>query len=425
MDLCGVRGKSILSQMWKDLEVILMIKFIGLVVLKFTYNVSPLHPLAKYPGPLLWRASRLPASYHHARGDLYQCIAAIHAKYGPTVRIAPDELSFTAPTAWPQIYNSRPQLRKSIYHFAPADGERLPESMITAPDAEHTRLRRLTGPAFLNSGIAEVEPVLQRYVDLLCTQLTDASKEGSQNLVEWFLWALNDVIGQLALDQEFQCLEERRLHPWPSFLLGALKHVAGLNQFRRFGFSPKLLAPLMSKEMIARREDFFNAATSAVNQRLKREHDDDANLEAGKRDEGPKKQRDIVGLMLREMKGGEKLTEAEVTANSILIVGGGAETTSTCLSATMYHLCKTPRVMQKLRDELRQTFASSEEITVKACANMPYLKATIDESLRIFPVASFITPRVTPKGGHTVDGEVIPEGVSAHPSSTALYLGLG
>lgn len=287
--------------------------------------------------------------------------------------------------------------------------------MITAPDVEHTRLRRLAGPAFLNSGITEVEPVLQHYVDLLCTQLTSASKEGSQNMVEWFLWALNDVIGQLALNQEFQCLEKRRMHPWPSFLLGVLKQTAALNQFRRFGISLRLLAPLMTKEMVAERENWFNQATTAVNQRLKRERDESPKLEHGDH----KKQRDIVGLMLREMKGGERLTEAEITANSILIVGGGAETTSTCLSATLYHLCKTPRVMQKLRQELRRTFGSSEEITIKACSNMPYLKATIYESLRIFPVASYITPRVTPKGGHTIAGEVVPEGVSALLSASS------
>ena len=279
--------------------------------------------------------------------------------------------------------------------------------MITASDAEHARLRRLTGPAFLNSSIAEVEPVLQRYVDLLCTQLTKASEDGeSQNMVEWFLWTLNDVIGQLALDHEFQCLEKRRMHPWPSFLLGGLKQTAALNQFRRFGISLKVLVPFMTQEMIDARDNFLNTATSAINERLAREQDEDA----GKI--GETKRPDIVGLMLREMKGGERLSEAEVTANSVLIVGGGAETTSTCLSATIYHLCKSPRAMQKLKDEIRQTFASSEDITIKACANLPCLKATIDESLRVFPVASYITPRVTPKDGHVINGDVVPGGVS-------------
>jgi len=385
---------------------------VGLVVLKLIYNISPFHPLSKYPGPLLWRASRLPASYHHARGDLYKCIATMHAHYGATVRLAPDELSFTSPSAWPQIYNTRPQLAKSRYHFAAnASGRgaaaRLPESMITAPDAEHTRLRRLAGPAFLNAGIAEVEPVLQHYVDLLCTQLATASKEGgstSENMVEWFLWALNDVIGQLALDQEFQCLEKRRMHPWPSFLLGALKQTATVNQFRRFGVSVNLMKMLMPTKAREAQEGFLNTAKTAINQRLAKENNDHDETRVST---SGKKRPDIVGLMLREMKGGEKLSEAEVTANSVLIVGGGAETTSTCLSATIYHLCKTRRAMQRLRDEVRRTFVTSEQITLKAVADMPYLKATIDESLRIFPVASYITPRVTPDGGQLIDGDVV------------------
>ena len=199
--------------------------------------------------------------------------------------------------------------------------------MITAPDAEHTRLRRLAGPAFLNSSIREVEPVLQRYTEQLCSQLKDASAEGSQNMVQWLLWSANDIIGQLALDQEFQCLEKRRMHPWPSFLLNVLKQTALLNQFRRFGLSMKLLKVLMTKEMMDARERFFVMVESAVSQRLAREDD--------QKDSG-KTRPDIIGLMLREMKNGERLSEREIIANSILIVGGGSETTSTCLSATLY-----------------------------------------------------------------------------------------
>lgn len=369
--------------------------------LKGLYNVSPIHPLAKYPGPFLWRLSRLPASYHHARGDLYQHIAVIHEKYGPTVRIAPDELIFTAPEAWPQIYNSRPQLQKSRWHFAGGDDPKgFKESMITAPDAEHMRLRRLANPAFLTSGILEQEPVMQEYTELLCKQLAEASTEGSQNMVEWLLWALNDVIGHLALDQRFECLQKRRMHPWPSFLLGALKASAAINQFRRFGVPLKALQLLMTQKMRNQSEDFVRTATIAMDERLAKE-------EQG----GKEGKADIVGLMLRELKG-EKLSKADITTNSVLIVGGGAETTSTCLSATIYHLCKTPRVMEKLKAEVRKTFASSDEITLRATAEMPYVKATIDESLRIFPVASYITPRMTPKEGHVINGEMVPGNVS-------------
>lgn len=264
------------------------------------------------------------------------------------------------------------------------------------------------GPAFLNAGINEVASVPEHFAEMLCTELKDASKDGtSQNMVEWFLWTLNDVIGRLALDQDFECLNKRRMHPWPSFLLASLKQVATLNQFRRFGVPTQLFGMLMTQEMKEAREGFLSTAWGAVDERLAVERDEEAKAQhEGKRP-------DIVGLMLREMKGQDKLSDAEIVSNSILIVGGGAETTSTCLSAAIYHLCKTPRVMKKLRDEVRSHFTRSEDITIKAVADMPYVKATIDESLRIFPVGSYITPRVTPKDGHVIDGEVVPRGVSA------------
>lgn len=196
------------------------------------------------------------------------------------------------------------------------------------------------------------------------------------------------------------------MHPWPSFLLNVLKQTAALNQIRRFGISLKLMTPLLTKEMIDAREMFFNTASDAVKARLAREDE----LDSAPRDS--KKRQDIIGLMLRDIKNSERLTVPEITANSILIVGGGAETTSTCLSGAFYHLCKTPRVMRKLKTEIRKSFPSSEDITIQAVNNMDYLKATIDESLRIFPVASYITPRTTPPGGHVIAGEVIPGNVS-------------
>ena len=369
---------------------------------------------------------------HHARGDLYQQIALYHQRYGPVVRVAPNELSFSDPAAWQPIYNSRPQLTKSVFHFGQTnDAKRLPDSMIVAPDAEHMRLRRLVGPAFLMGGILEVEGVLQHYSDMLCAQLqavSEASKAKdekgeAQNMVDWFLWTLNDVIGQLALDQEFQCLEKQRMHPWPAFLLKVLKQTAFFNQLKRFRFPLWVLGPLLPKKVIEQRDGFFLTAQKAVRERLAREEKGEGDVEAeeggGTVGKMQQLQRpDIIGMMLREMKANknystERLTEPEIMANSILIVGGGAETTSTCLSATLYHLCKFPRAMKKLQAELRSNFESLEEITIKKTSELPYLKAVIDESLRIFPVASYISPRVVGKGGAEIAGRIVPEGVCA------------
>jgi aspirochlorine biosynthesis cytochrome P450 monooxygenase len=182
-------------------------------------------------------------------------------------------------------------------------------------------------------------------------------------------------------------------------VLDTLKITAMVAQFRRYSVT-FLLAPLLSEKVIKARDSFFATARSAVNQRLAREEE--------KSSASSKSKPDIIGLMLRDMKNSERMTEPELVTNSILIVGGGAETTATCLSATMYHLCKTPRVMQKLKDLVRSNFDSPSDITLEAVGKMDYLKATVDEALRIFPVASYIAPRTTPKQGHVIAGEVVP-----------------
>lgn len=348
------------------------------------------------------------AAYHQARGDLYKCITAIHIEYGPTVRVAPDELSFTSPDAWNQIFNSKPQLPKTQFHYTPADLAQLPESMIMATDTEHARLRRLTGSAFLNTAVSDLEPTIQLHTDRLCSLLAKDSRGGSQDIGAWFLWTLSDVIGQLALGAEFECLEKRRMHEWPGFLMSILKQSALVNQFRRYGLSMKVLGALMSQKMLEEKETFFNTAATLIDKRL----EEGAQTDVLSSEKAQQKRPDLVEILMRETKGGDRLAKDEIATNAILFVAAGAETTSTCLTAAIYFLCKTPRVMKKLREEIRQTFATPDQITFRAVSDMPYLKATIDESLRIFPVGSYFTPRLTPKEGHLVNGEHIPGNVS-------------
>lgn len=70
------------------------------------YNVF-LHPLRYYRGPKLWAATRLPWCWYQYNGILNNKLLELHTKYGHTVRIAPNELSYTTDTAWKTIYGHR------------------------------------------------------------------------------------------------------------------------------------------------------------------------------------------------------------------------------------------------------------------------------------------------------------------------------
>ncbi len=51
-------------------------------------------PLSKIPGPKLWAISRLPRMYMEWQGEEAAGVAALHKKFGPVVRLAPNEVSF-------------------------------------------------------------------------------------------------------------------------------------------------------------------------------------------------------------------------------------------------------------------------------------------------------------------------------------------
>lgn len=106
------------------------------------------------------------------------------------------------------------------------------------------------------------------------------------------------------------------------------------------------------------------------------------------------------------------------------MIAAGSEEPATHLSGCMYYLLVHPQSLNRLTHEIRTTFASETDITMSAVANLPFLAAVIEESFRIYsPFVTSLT-RVVPKGGDTIAGEYVPEGVCLpfHPLFTPLPL---
>ena len=81
-----------------------------LVFVTLTYRLSPFHPLAKYPGPVLAKSSKWWGAYYSATGDQHRCLKRLHDQHGDIVRIGwgrhlPFETSpltlFQAPMSFP------------------------------------------------------------------------------------------------------------------------------------------------------------------------------------------------------------------------------------------------------------------------------------------------------------------------------------
>jgi cytochrome P450 len=92
------------------------------------------------------------------------------------------------------------------------------------------------------------------------------------------------------------------------------------------------------------------------------------------------------------------------------------ETVKTAVSATFFYLSRNPAAYEKVVSEIRTMFNGADEINGPGLANCTYLRACIDESLRLSPPAPGILWRDVIRDGKTkgtpfvVDGHVIPEG---------------
>jgi cytochrome P450 len=90
----------------------------------------------------------------------------------------------------------------------------------------------------------------------------------------------------------------------------------------------------------------------------------------------------------------------------------GSDTTSTAMAATLFYLVRNSHALSTVTKEIRDKFSSVEDIVHgPALGSCTYLRACIDEAMRLSPSVGGILPREIQAGGMTVDGHVLPAGV--------------
>lgn len=187
------------------------------MISRVVYNLF-YHPLREYPGPLLWRISRLPYVHRALKGDLAYHMLDIHKKYGPVVRVAPNELAFADADAWKDIMTQKtgvPEVRKWADFYTPREPH--PVSIMYAPTEIHAGIRRNMAYGFSERSMREQEPIMHKYIDLLIRRLKEkCATEGDKpvDLTAWFNFTTFDLIGDLAFGEPFGCLEQSEYHPW-------------------------------------------------------------------------------------------------------------------------------------------------------------------------------------------------------------------
>ncbi|KAI0022362.1 cytochrome P450 [Xylariomycetidae sp. FL0641] len=367
---------------------------------RIIYNIY-FHPLSKVPGPRSWSASRLPFIYALLRGTLVQDVERLHRKYGLTLRIAPDEVTFAQAEAWNDIFQLRSghqQFLKDHVWWKRQPGS--PDSLISAINPEpHSRIRKALAPGFTPRALAAQEPILHRYVNLLVERLYECTRQGPDgrtaeiDIAPWFNFVTFDIFGDLGFGESFDCLQNSRYHPWISLLFNSVKAASFVAAARFYPLVDFVLIRCIPPSLKKMQQDHFQQIVDKVQRRMNFELD----------------RPDLMShVIVSDHKGG--MTMGEINATFMVLTTAGSETTATVLTGTLNYLVGHPDKMSCLVREVRQAFQSEEQITLSALRNLRYLNGAINEGLRLCPPIPWVLPRRVPPGGDTVCGIWLPGG---------------
>lgn len=377
-------------------------------IVRVIYNIV-LHPLAKYDGPLSWRALRFPFVKTMVSGDLPHRIKRLHEQYGPIVRVAPDELSFTDPAAWRDIY---PQnfLRPREYKDKPPG--KAAENLISASEPDHDRFRKILAPAFSEKSVYEQEAMTKGHIDLLIRKLhqmidTDPSKNAAVvDVLQWFNYTTFDVIGDFIWGSSFKCLDQVQSHPWIQ-IIAQFKVALIVGAFKFYPPLDAILTFITPKSAMADLWMIWKTTEDKISERLTRS----------------KGRKDVMSYMIAANKASSEyyMSRDEMEINSMMLVAAGSESVTTALLGATHYLLREPAKLQILVREVRTTYPEEDDITGVSLNSLPYLNAVLQEALRLCPTIPDGMRREIPKGGAAVAGHFLPEGTVVSIPQWATY----
>jgi hypothetical protein len=119
---------------------------------------------------------------------------------------------------------------------------------------------------------------------------------------------------------------------------------------------------------------------------------------------------------------GKGLSTPELWGEANVLMIAGSDTTSTTLAAALFYLVRQPGALSKLSAEVRGAFNGVEEIVSSARLNeLVYLKAVLDEALRLAPAVPGAIPREVMAGGAVVDGVFLPVGTNCGTPTYSIH----
>lgn len=372
--------------------------------------------LSLIPGP--WHASLtdLDRVLSCATGSQMNHHLALHATYGPLVRIGPNHISFSSTDLIPTVYSIGSKFCKSAFYSLfdiKAPGGQVPTIFSVRDEERHKAIKRPVAGAYSLSALKELEPRNDACSAIFLRKMgeyADGKDGGVVDLGVWVHWYAFDVISSITFSNCLGFMEaETDVNDIIAAIEGRLVYNSVVGQvpwLHKYLFGNPVIAWLSS---FIPRIAVMNSSRFIVDfaaRQLQRYQDKDVDAAAGLRD--------MLDRFKRFKDDGEKtMGDDELLSHATSNIFAGSDTTAASLRAVFYYLCRTPEAYGKVLAEIDEADARgelSDPVTFAEAQRLPYFQAVVKEALRMHPAVGLLLERVVPAGGARLGDIELPEG---------------
>ncbi|KAK5988862.1 Cytochrome P450 monooxygenase ORF9-like protein [Cladobotryum mycophilum] len=334
-------------------------------------------PLRKVPGPMISSLTSLVLKWKEMKSDRTMYIHRLHQQYGPVVRIAPDEVSFTSWAALKEIYCSGGSGydKTEFYDLFKIFGRRTMFTLLNKTD--HAKRKRLLADRYANSNI-----------------MKGVSLEGVQERASRFVQRCASPTEGALHAYACDCVTHHLFHPYSSDCLRKAEDEEMMHQVAADDSAQNRLishyAPVLHRLLSRILYIFVKPRETPLIDRYVLETSSLSGFAE-------------FTLLSRLEEKTEDLDPISRAAESLDHIAAGIDTTGDGLCFLMWELSQ-PRslhVQRRLTEELRRNPDTPAD-------QLPFLDAVIWEGLRCYPPIPMSLPRYVPEGGRSIDGTWLP-----------------
>ncbi|KAL4804286.1 cytochrome P450 [Aspergillus unguis] len=360
------------------------------------------HPLSKTPGPPLLALTSLWLAYKTFVGTECTSIARLHKKYGPVLRIAPNDISIATSDAIEPIYLKGGGFPKTdVYSKFDIEGHATIFSTLTLPERAN-RAKAVAG-LFSTKAIKDRQDVLVSVVDDFVERLRrESSKKGKPVNVLGLTRAMAiDAVTAYLFHERYGALDELQGETGEEVMSAShfVDAYVGVGAFFNFAFGKAgdwLVGIYENMTLPAGTGKSFSAMDEytgrLINQAV------------------PDKAGSYQSRLLERVS--PEQTQIEVKD----VCFAGTDSTGMNTATILWYLAKELELYNRLRKALQDNTADSDPLQT------PYLRAVVREGLRLAWANPIRLPRSVPQGGWKYKDYFFPPGTSVGVASFELHL---